>query len=72
MKYEHEFRIEYFVTVIFIVLAVLSIKQVGFTGVKEAIFTSITIIYVPFAYFGSRMCRKLFYQVLRGYGKYED
>lgn len=72
MKIEHEFRIELFITALFITLGVLAIINVGFTGIKESIFTIIVLLEIPVAYFGSRTARKLFYQVLRGYGKYED
>lgn len=72
MKIEHEFRIELFVTVLFITVAILSIIEVGFTGVKESIFTTVAILEVPVAYFGSKQVRKLFYSLLRGYGEYED
>lgn len=71
-KIEHEFRIEIFVTVLFLTLAILTIKEIGFTGVKESIFTIIVILEVPAAYYGSKTARKLFYSVLRGYGEYED
>lgn len=72
MKYKHEFRIELFITALFITLAVLSIVKIGFTGIKETIFNIIIILEIPVAYFGSKVARKLFYQVLRGYGEYED
>lgn len=69
---EHQFRIELFVTALFITVAVLAIKEVGFTGVKESIFTSVAILEVPVAYFGSKECRKILYSLIRGYGEYED
>lgn len=72
MKIEHQFRIELFITVLFITVAVLTIKEVGFTGIKESIFTIVAILEVPVAYFGSRECRKIFYSLIRGYGEYED
>lgn len=72
MKIEHEFRIELFITALFLTLAILAIIKIGFTGIKESIFTIVIILEVPVAYFGSRTARKLFYQVLRGYGEYED
>jgi hypothetical protein len=69
---EHQFRIELFVTVLFITVAVLSIIEVGFTGVKETIFTTVAILEVPVAYFGSKQLRKFYYDLKRGYGEYED
>ena len=72
MKVEHEFRIELFVTVLFIVLAILTIKEIGFTGIKESIFTIIVILEIPVAYLGSKWVRKFFYSLIRGYGEYED
>lgn len=69
---EHQFRIEIFITVLFITLGVLAIIYVGFNGVKETIFTSVTLLEIPVAYFGSKTCRKLFYDLLRGRVKYED
>lgn len=72
MKIEHEFRIELFVTALFITLAVLSIVKVGFSGIKETIFTLVVILEVPVAYIGSKWCRKFFYSLLRGRAEYED
>lgn len=72
MKIEHEFRIELFVTALFITLAILSIVEIGFTGVKETIFNIIIILEVPVAYYGSKQVRKFFYALLRGYAEYED
>ena len=72
MKIEHEFKIEIFVAALFLTLAIISIKEIGFTGIKESIFTSVVILEVPIAYYGSKTARKLFYSVLRGYGEYED
>lgn len=72
MKIEHEFRLELFVTALFVTLAILAILEVGFTGVKETIFTLVVILEVPVAYFGSRTLRKLLYQLIRGKFDYED
>ena len=72
MKIEHEFRIELFVTALFITLGVLAIKEVGFTGVKETIFTLVVLLEIPVAYLGSKWCRKFFYSLLRGRAEYED
>ena len=69
---EHQFRIELFITALFITVAILSIKEVGFTGVKESIFTTVAILEVPIAYFGSKQLRKFFYDLKRGYADYED
>ena len=41
---EHQFRIELFVTALFITLAVLSIVKIGFTGLKETIFNIVIIL----------------------------
>lgn len=72
MKIEHQFRIEYFVTVLFITLGILAIMYVGFGGVKEAIFTSVVLLEIPASYIGSKICRKFFYSLLRGRAEYED
>ena len=72
MKIEHEFRIELFVTALFVTLGVLAIIKIGFSGIKEAIFTSIVLLEIPVAYIGSKWCRKFFYALLRGKGNYED
>ena len=72
MKIEHEFRIELFVTALFVTLAILSIKEIGFTGLKETIFNIIIILEIPVAYLGSKWCRKFFYSLLRGKAEYED
>ena len=72
MKIEHEFKIELFVAALFLTLAIITIKEIGFTGVKESIFTSVVILEVPVAYLGSKWVRKLFYSLIRGYGEYED
>lgn len=69
---EHQFRLELFITAMFITVSVLAIKYVGFMGVKEFIFTSITIINIPLSYLGGKTARKLLYSVIRGYGEYED
>lgn len=72
MKIEHEFRIELFVTALFVTLAILSIKEIGFTGVKETIFNIIIILEIPVAYLGSKWVRKFFYSLLRGRAEYEN
>ena len=72
MKIEHEFRIELFVGALFLTLAILAIIKIGFYGVKETIFTTVAILEVPIAYYGSKQVRKFFYALLRGYGEYED
>ncbi len=69
---QHQFRLELFVTALFITLGVLAIINVGFGGIKEAIFTSVVLLEIPVAYYGSKTARKLLYSVLRGYGEYED
>ena len=72
MKIEHEFRIELFITALFITLGVLAIIKIGFSGVKEFIFTTVILLEIPVAYIGSKWCRKLFYSLLRGRAEYED
>lgn len=69
---EHQFRIELFITALFITLGVLAIINVGFGGIKEAIFTSVVLLEIPVAYIGSKWCRKFFYDLLRGRAEYED
>lgn len=69
---EHQFRIELFVTALFVTLAVLSIVKIGFTGVKETIFNIVIVLEIPAAYLGTKICRKFFYDLLRGRANYED
>ena len=69
---EHQFRIELFTTALFITLGVLAIVKVGFTGIKETIFTLIVLLEIPVSYIGFRYCRKFFYDLLRGRADYED
>lgn len=69
---EHQFRLELFITALFITASILSIIYVGFTSIKETIFTLITIINIPLSYLGGKTARKLLYSVIRGYGEYED
>ena len=69
---EHQFRIELFITALFITLGVLAIIYVGFGGLKEAIFTSVVLLEIPASYIGSKICRKFFYSLLRGRAEYED
>ena len=71
-KYDHEFRIELLVTPLYILLAILSIKYVGFFDIYGALFCIMTIIFIPIAYFGFRFARKFLYQILRGEYKYEN
>lgn len=72
MKIEHQFRIELFVTVLFATLGVLAIIYVGFTGIRESIFTSLIILETPVSYIISRQLRIYFYDLLRGRANYED
>lgn len=72
MKVEHQFKIELFITPLFITLGVLAIIKVGFSGIKETIFTTVTLLEIPVAYFGTKTVRKLFYDLLRGKAEYED
>lgn len=69
---EHQFRLELFVTALFITLGVLAIINVGFSGVKETIFTTVTLLEIPVAYFGSKQVRKFIYDLIRGRAEYED
>lgn len=69
---EHQFRLELFVTALFITLGVLAIINVGFSGVKETIFTTVTLLEIPVAYFGTKQVRKFIYDLKRGYAEYED
>lgn len=69
---EHQFRLELFVTALFITLGVLAITNVGFSGVKETIFTTVTLLEIPVAYFGSKQVRKFIYDLIRGRAEYED
>lgn len=72
MKIEHEFRIELLITPLFITLGILSIIYIGFSGLKETIFTIVALLEIPVAYIGFKWVRKLFYSLLRGRAEYED
>lgn len=72
MKIERQFRVELFVTVLFATLGVLAIIYVGFTGIRESIFTSLIILETPVSYIISRQLRIYFYDLLRGRAEYED
>lgn len=72
MRIDYEFKVEYFLIPLFLTLAILTIKYVGFTGVKETIFTLLAIIQVPLSFIAARYCRKTIYTIIRGYGEYED
>lgn len=71
-KYNHEFRIELLITPLYVVLAILSIKYIGFFDIQSSIFTIITIIFVPISYYGFRFARKFLYQILKGTFEYEN
>ena len=62
---EHEFRIEIFITILFAVIALIAVQKIGFNGAKEFIFTTITLIEVPFVYIGCKIARKLTYEIIR-------
>lgn len=72
MKVQHQFRIELLITPLFITLGYLAIKYIGFSGIKESIFTLIVLLEIPCAYIGFKWVRKLFYSLISGYGDYED
>lgn len=72
MKIEHEFRIELLITPLFITLGILSIIYIGFSGIKETIFTIVVLLEIPVAYIGFKWVRKFFYSLLRGRAEYED
>ena len=63
---EKELKIELLITPLFIILAILSIKYIGFWDIESTIFTIICIIEIPLVYLGLRTGRKLFYKVIRG------
>lgn len=65
MKKGHEFKVEIFTTLLFLVIVIITIKEIGFTGVHERVFTLVTIIELPLVYFGSWYARKLTYQLIR-------
>ena len=68
----YEIKAEYFVLPLFITLGVLAIIYVGFSGIKESIFTLLAIIQIPLSFIDSRYCRKMIYSIVRGYCEYED
>ncbi len=72
MKTLLRFRIEIFISILFLTLAILSIIDIGFSGVKESIFTMVAIIEVPVSYFGFRSARQLLINAFEGNIEYED
>ena len=71
-KYTHELKIELLVTPLYVLLSILAIRYVGFFDIQSIIFTSMTIIFIPVAYFGFRFARKFLYKALRGELEYEN
>ena len=68
------FKIEYFVTPLFIVLFILSLKYVGFYCVRDTIFNIMLFFTIPACFISFRLGRKMLYKVWFG-GKrryYED
>ena len=63
MKTLLNIKFELLVTPLFIVVAILSIKYIGFFGVKDTIFTILTILEVPVCYYGVKLARKLLKEV---------
>lgn len=60
------FRIEYFVTPLFILLLILSIKYVGFDEGLNIIFNILLLIQIPLCFIGLRICRKMLYRLYIG------
>lgn len=63
MKTLLNIKFELLLTPLFIVLFVLSIKYIGFTGVKETLFTIIVLLEIPTCYYGVKLVRKLLKEV---------
>ena len=72
MKIEKEFKFEYFVTVLFITVGVLGVKYVGFEDIYTSIFSILAIIQIPLSFIAARICRIKIYELIRGYGNYEN
>lgn len=68
------FKIEYFVTPLFITLFVLSLKYVGFYCVRDTIFNIMMFFTIPACFISLRLTRKMLYKVWFGgkKRKYED
>lgn len=71
-KYNHEIRFELILSPLYLTLAILSIKYIGFFDIQSTIFTLITIIFVPISYYGFKFARKFLYQILKGTFEYEN
>lgn len=56
-------KFELLITPIFIVLFILDLIYIGFSGVKETIFTIIILLEIPAAYCSVKLVRKLLIDV---------
>lgn len=66
------FRIEYFVTPLFVVLFILSVKYVGFFCTRDIIFNIFVFFTIPACFIALRLTRKMLYIVYFGKVKYEN
>lgn len=66
------FRSEYFITVLFITLFILSLKVVGLSELKNVIFNFVLLLTIPFSFIGIRFSRRLIYEVWKEELKDED
>lgn len=67
-----EIKFEIFVTMVYLTLPILSIILIGVHDIKELLFTLVMIIEIPFIYYGSKIVRKIGYQLFRKEGIYEN
>lgn len=69
------FRIEYFITPLFVELLVLSIKYAGFYDIRAILLDLVLFIQIPMCFLGFRTGRRMLYKVLIGkvsVNDYED
>ena len=57
------FRSELFITPLFIVVFILSIKYVGFFCIRDIIFNIMLFFTIPASYFGIKLSRRMIYEV---------
>ena len=66
MKEVLKFRFEYFTTVLFITVTLLSYQYVGFDSMIGIMFNFIATLEIPVCYFGTRYARRLLYNTWYG------
>lgn len=63
MKTILKIKFELMIPVLFVTLFVMSIIHVGFFRLSDIIFNILVFLSIPFSYIGTRLTRKLIYEV---------